>query len=215
MKLVSASLFNHRFMTTTLLLAPLMFGGCDQFSKVVEDNKSKLDIPISTDYEFVTAFDIGGAMGAAAGQTTPKDLTQSIAPPPSDVDLVAEVQALKDAKGRVKSFEILKIEVTPTTNTVTSDLPAFDLFIGPMGAKDTSGSAKIATIPSIKAGSTALVTAQLDAAGQKQAQQWLTSLAFSQGMVATMVVKKGDKVPSGKANLKIAMGLKVVLNPIK
>ena len=145
MKLVSASLFNHRFMTTTLLLAPLMFGGCDQFSKVVEDNKSKLDIPISTDYEFVTAFDIGGAMGAAAGQTTPKDLTQSIAPPPSDVDLVAEVQALKDAKGRVKSFEILKIEVTPTTNTVTSDLPAFDLFIGPISS--SSAAAKRAAEP--------------------------------------------------------------------
>ncbi|MCO4764129.1 MAG: hypothetical protein KC502_21640 [Myxococcales bacterium] len=189
--------------------------GCGSFSDFVDDNKNKLDIPVTTDYEFVTSFDIGGAMGAAAGKPSPAELKKAIAPPPSKVDLVLEVPALSDAKGRVKSFEILKIVVTPTTNTVTSDLPAFDLYIGPMDAKDTSGSAKIATIPAIKAGSTAVVNAVLDAAGQKAAQQWLTTLAFSQGMVATMIVKKGENVPSGKADLKIAMGLKVVLNPIK
>ena len=189
--------------------------GCDQINQKVQDNKSLLDIPIGTDYEFVTSFDIGGAMGALAGKTSPKELSQAIAPPPSNVDLIAEVQALKDAKGRVKSFEITKIEVTPTTNTVTADLPSFELYIGPLNATDTKGSAKLATIPSIKAGSTAKVSAILDAAGQNAAQQWLTSLAFSQGMVATMVVKKGGQVPSGKADLKISMGLKVVLNPIK
>ncbi len=197
------------------LTALALTAGCSQVDGFVNDNKNLLDVPITTEYEFTTSFDIGASMGAAAGLPAPADISQEIAPAPSDVDLITEVPALKDAKGRVKSFEITIISVTPTTNTVTSDLPAFDLFIGAMGAKDTKGSAKIATIPSIKAGSTAEVTAALDAAGQKTAQQWLTQLAFSQGMAATMTVKKGEKVPSGKADLKIKMGLKVVLNPIK
>ncbi len=209
------NLLNRTTLTVAILVSALAFTGCDQFNKAVDDNKSLLDIPISTEYEFATSFDIGTAMGAAAGQLAPADVSKTIAPPPSDVDLVAEVQALKDAKGRVKSFEITKIVVTPTTNTVTTALPSFELYIGPIGAKDTAGSAKIATIPSIPAGSTTAVNAVLDAAGQKTAQQWLTTLAFSQGMAATMVVKKGETVPAGKADLKIAMGLKIVLNPIK
>ena len=206
---------NRITLTVALLMSALALTGCDQFNKAVDDNKSLLDIPISTDYEFTTSFDIGTAMGPAAGQPAPADVSKTIAPPPSDVDLVAEVQALKDAKGRVKSFEITKIVITPTTNTLTSDLPSLELYIGPIGATDTTGSAKIATIPPIKAGATAAVNAVLDAAGQNAAQQWLTTLAFSQGMAATMVVKKGETVPGGKADLKIAMGLKIVLNPIK
>ena len=196
------------------LLATALLG-CDQIGQAIDDNKGKLDVPIETDYSFPTAFDVGKATGQAAGQPAPADVEHDLSVPGQDVDLIKEAPALKNAEGRVKSLEITRIEALPSTNTVTGALPSFDLLIGPLGEKDASKAKKIATIPAIPSKSTAVVKATIDAAGMKEAQQYLTTLKFSQHLVAKMVVKKGDTVPGGKADLKVTLGMKAVLNPVK
>ena len=199
------------WMTLTACLAL----GCDQIGDFVDDNKSSLDIPINTDYEFLVPIDVGASMGPTAGQTSPADVSQTVAPPPTTVDLVEEVGALKDAKGRVKSFKISSVTVTPQTNTLTTNLPEISLVIGPQGASAIDQGQRVATIPSVAAGSTAAVSGIIDSAGQDAAQQWLTQLVFSQGTSMTLVVKKGQKVPSGRVDLKVKLALRVVLNPLK
>ncbi len=204
-----------RIFVTALLIGALFSAGCDQISDLVDDSKDALDIPISTSYEFVVPVDVGASMGPTAGQTSPVDVSKAVATPAKTVDLVEEVGALKDAKGRVKSFEIKAVTVTPQANSLTASLPEITLVIGPPNATDIAQAARIATIPSIAAGSTAVVSGLIDNAGQNTAQQWLTNLTFSQGTSMTVVVKKGQKVPAGSASLKIKLSLKVVLNPLK
>jgi hypothetical protein len=198
-----------------LLIATTSLSGCDQLSDAIDDNKSKLDVPIETTYSLPAAFDVGAATGAAAGQKAPADVTHDLSAPGQDVDLIKEAPALKNAEGRVKSLEIIKIEALPSSNSITGALPSFDLLIGPVGEKDSSKAIKVATIPSIPSKSTAVVAATIDAQGMKDAQTHLTTLRFSQHLVAKMVIKKGETVPGGKANLSVTLGLKAVLSPIK
>jgi hypothetical protein len=188
--------------------------GCDQLQDVVDDNKSKLNVPIETEQSAEFPIDFGAISGAAAGQPSPADLDQVIPIPPADVDLNKESKPLADNKKLIKRFEIVGITATPTTNTATMALPAIELWIGPFGAKDTANAVKIATIPSIPAGSTEAAAATIDAAGMDAAQATLLTLAFTQLTSAKLVVKKGDPMPSGAANLKITMKIKATLNPI-
>ena len=197
-------------------IAVLAIGvGCDQISDAIDENKGVLNVPIETDYTFPTAFDVGAATGALAGQKAPDKMEKDLSAPAQDVDLVKEAPALKDAKGRVKSLEITKIVAKPKSNSVTGVLPSFDIYIGALGNEDLSKAFKIATIPPIPAGSTANVNATIDSQGTADAQQHLITLAFSQFVVAKMVIEKGDQVPGGKADLDVTLGLKAVLNPIK
>ncbi len=196
--------------------APLALAaaGCDQLQDVVDDNKSKLNLPIETAQAADFPIDFGAISGAAAGQPSPADVDQVIPIPPADVDLNKESKPLADNKKLIKRFEIVGITATPTANTATMAIPAIELWIGPFGAKDTANAVKIATIPSIPAGSTEVATATIDAAGMDAAQANLLTLAFSQITSAKLVVKKGDPMPSGAANLKITMQIKATLNPL-
>lgn len=202
-------------LVTLLSLVVTLTVGCDQLQDTIDDPKSALNVPISTSYTFKTAFDIGAATGALAGQKAPETVEKDLSVPAQDVDLVKEAPVLKDAKGRVKSLEITKIEAKPFSNSVTGALPSFDLYIGALGEKDVAKAIKIATIPPIPSKSTDTFAATIDAQGMKDAQQHLTTLAFSQFLVAKLVVNKGEDVPGGKANLDVTLGLKAVLNPIK
>lgn len=188
--------------------------GCDQLEEVVDNNKSKLNVPIETEQAVEVPIDLGAASGAAAGQPAPQDVDQAIAIPPAQLDLNKESKALADNKSKIKRLEFTSITATPTENTVTSALPAMEIWIGAFGAADTNGAAKIATIPSIPAGSTAPVQATIDAAGTDAAQAALLSLAFSQHTVAKLVIKKGEKLPSGAAKLQLKLKLKATLNPL-
>lgn len=199
----------------TIASACVGLTGCDQIGDAIDNNKNVLDVPIETEYSFPTAFDVGAATGQAAGQKAPAKVTHDLSVPGQDVDLVKEAPALANAKGRVKSMEITKIEALPSTNTVTGALPSLDLLIGALGEKDVSKAIKIATIPSIPSKSTAVVSATIDAQGMKDAQKYLTTLGFSQHLVAKLVVEKDDTVPGGKADMTVTLGVKAVLNPIK
>ncbi len=208
-------ILRHPAILTTALIALLAAAGCDQIGDAIDDNKDVLNVPIETDYTFKTAFDIGAATGKLAGQKAPDKIDEDLSLPAQDVDLVKEAPALKDAKGRVKSLEITKIQAKPFSNSVTGTLPSFDIYIGQLGEKDVSKAFKIATIPPIPPKSTAAVNATIHAQGTKDAQQYLTTLAFSQFLVARLVVEKGGDVPGGKANLDVTLALKAVLNPLK
>lgn len=202
--------------TGLLAVAALVaLAGCDQINDAIDDNKGVLDVPIETEYAFPTSFDVGAVTGQTAGQKAPDKVEHDLSVPGQDIDLIKEAPALKNAEGRVKSLEILKIDALPTANTVTGPLPSFDLLIGALGEKDTTKAIKIATIPAIPPKSTALVQAQIDVQGLKDAQQHLTALKFSQHLVAKMVINKGEEIPGGKADLTVTLGLKAVLNPIK
>ena len=193
---------------TSTLIALGLCVGCDQLSE-------SLDVDIVTDYTFPAAIDVGAVTGGTAGTVAPAQVSKDLAVPAQDVDLVKEAPALKDAKGRVKSIELTKISALPKTNTVTGVLPAFDIYIGALGNTDVKNAFKIATIPAIPAGSNTVVNATIDAEGTKSAQQFLTTLAFSQMLVAKLVVEKGESIPGGEADLNVTLGLKAVLNPVK
>ena len=212
-----------RINTTTRSLTPVLLAaftavallGCNEIADAIDENKDALDVPVSASHSFPAKFDVGKATGQTAGQKAPAEVTHDLSVPAQDLDLIAQVPELKNAEGRVKSFEITKLAATPKTNTVTGALPSFDLYIGALGNKDLTKAVKVATIPSIPGKSTAVIAATLPAAGMKAAQEHFTKLRFSQSMVAKLVVKKGEEVPDGAADLSITMGLKIVLNPIK
>ncbi len=205
----------RRLMSAAVMALSLgLAAGCDQLEDVIDDNKSKLDLPIETEQVTAVPLDLGAAAGAAAGQPAPQDVSQPIPIPPVDLDLNKQSPELAKHKGAIKRLEFTGITVTPLTNTVTSALPTIEIWVGPMGGKDTKGASKIATIPSIPAGSTAAVQAAIDVAGTDAAQAHLLALAFSQVTVANLVVKKGEKLPSGAANLQLKMKLKATLNPL-
>ncbi len=197
------------------LAALLALAACDQINDAIDDNKGALDVPVSTTWGFPFTMDLGQATGALAGQKAPEAKEHDLSTPAVDVDLVAEAPALANAKGRVKRLEITALTITPTANTVTGKLPAFDIYIGPKGATKPEDAVKIATVPSIEGGSTAAISAPIDSAGMEAAQPHLTSLAFAQLVVAKLAVAKGDDVPGGKADLTVDLALKATLNPLQ
>ncbi len=203
-----------RAATIALALALTLAAGCDQLEDVIDNNKSKLDLPIETEQKTTVPLDLGAAAGVAAGKPSPQDVSQPIAIPPVDLDLNKQSPELAKHKGAIKRIEFTGITVKPLTNTVTSALPVIEIWVGPMGGKDTTGAAKIATIPAIPAGSTAAVQATIDVAGTDAAQAHLLTLAFTQHTIAKLVVKKGENMPSGAANLELTMKLKATLNPL-
>jgi hypothetical protein len=193
----------------------LALAGCDQLQDVVDKNKDKLNVPIEVAQKTALAIDIGAATGQLAGQKAPEAMETPLPLPPADVDLNKESQALADNKALIKRLEITGIDVAPSNNSVTGDLPAFELRIGAFGAKEAKDAVLIATVPAIPAGSAAPVSAVIDAAGMDAAQTHLLALAFSQHTVATLKVAQGGDVPGGKVDLELTMKLKATLNPVK
>lgn len=201
--------------TLALLIATTSLTGCDQFNNFVDNNKDKLNVPIETEQVMQLPIDLGAISGQAAGQPAPEKFEQVLPLPPADVDLNKESKPLADNKGLIKRLEITGIDITPVENTATSALPAFELRFGAFGETDVNKTVKIATVPAIPAGSTAVVQGQLDSAGMDAAQTHLLSLAFSQHTVATLKIAQGEKMPSGAAKLDIKLKLKATLNPVQ
>lgn len=204
---------------TTLALplaAVTALPACDLFNQAKAAVQNAAQIPIDQMESTKVTLDLTQVIGAAAGQTTPQDLNQEITTPASPLDLnKTQPEITKYANGHIVTLEINKIGVTPTTNTLTGDMPALDLYIGAVDAKDTSTAIKVATIPAIKAGSTAAFDAQIDTAAMTKAgTTYLSKLAFSQMMHTKLTVKAGDKVPGGKVDLKLDLGLHAVVTPL-
>lgn len=192
-----------RLVATLLVLAAPALGGCD------------LEIPIGFDHAFDVELGLGAATGAAAGQIAPADASYPVAMSAVKVDLVSSSTQLAANRDRVKSITLTGVTVTPRANTLTGATPPIDLYIGPAGATSPTEAVKIATLPAIAAGSTAVVTASIDATGQQNAQQWLTSLDFTVIPVATLTVKKGQTVPGGAADLHIVLGIEASVAAVK
>lgn len=189
---------------------------CGIFDKAKASVEAAAELPLDATESTKITLDVSAVLGAAAGQTTPTELKQDVTTPPAVVDLnKSQPDLAKYANGHIKTVTITKITVQPTTNTLTGDLPALDIYIGPTDAKSTADGIKVATIPAIKAGSTTAFDAQIDTAAMASAgSKYLAKLAFSQALKGTLQVAAGGKVPSGKVDLKIDLGVHAVVSPL-
>ena len=217
--LLFRSFLRHSALRSLFVVAlpAVALSGCDILNKAASDvTNAVTNIPIDVTQSTKISLDVGTLIGAAAGQKAPADTTQAITTPPQPVDLNKEQPDLaKYANGHIKTLEIAKIAVTPTTNTLTGNLPALDLYVGPTDLKNATDGIKVATIPAIPAGSTALVNATIDAAAMTQAgTQYLAKLAFAQALKGTLVVKAGDTLPGGKIDLKLDLGVHAIVTPL-
>ena len=199
-----------------LALPLVALPACDLFNQAKSAVETAAQIPIDVQQSTKVSFDVGQALGPTAGQTTPVKITQDLPLPAVPVDLNKDQPNLaKYANGHVVTVEINKIAVTPTTNTMTADLPSLDIYFGPANATKASDGIKVATIPSIPKGSTAAVDAIIDTAAMKTAgTQYLAKLAFAEIMTGKLVVEAGSAVPTGKIDLKLDLGVHAVVTPL-
>ena len=193
---------------SALLIAGLGLGGCD----LLEEG---IDIPITFTQSFDVPVDLGQATGAAAGQQAPQDATYPLGLGAVPIDLVSSNAQIAANRSKIQAIEFTSVSVTPKNNTLTGPTPVIDLYVGPAGATQPSQGIKIATLPSVAAGSTATTQAVIDTQAQALAQNYLTSLDFTLLPVATLSVTKGQTVPGGAATLTIQLGVKATLNPVK
>jgi len=175
------------------------------------------DLPIKVEHTFDINLDLSAL--PTSGQTAPERLEIPLNQPPLalpaiPVDLTNQ-QEIYDNKDKLKSVEISQITIRPTANSVTADLPAIDLYVGPAGATDISNAIKVATIPSIPAGSTTTIGGEIDDAGMASAQQHITTLNFTFIPDATLVVEAGETVPGGAADLNITLAITATVDPTK
>jgi len=193
-----------RFIAPLLVVtAATSLGACD------------LDIPISFDQTFDVRVALGDATGAAAGQTAPADVSYPLTMNPVNVDLISSSQSLANNRDKVQSIALTGVTVTPSNNTLTAATPPIDLYVGPAGMTSPAQGVRIATLPAIPAGSNGVVSASIDAAGQQNAQPWLTSLDFVILPVATLNVSQGQTIPGGAADLRVALGVEATIDALK
>ncbi|TNF36772.1 MAG: hypothetical protein EP329_04800 [Deltaproteobacteria bacterium] len=186
------------------LLAATSLTGCDS-----------LDIPIGFDQSFDVHVSLGDVTGAAAGQPAPADASYPLALSPIRIDLVSSSPQLESNRDKVQSITLGGLTVTPSNNSLTAATPPIDLYVAPAGATSPSQGLRIATLPSVPAGSTAVVSASIDAAAQQSAQPWLTSLDFVFIPVATLSVQQGQTVPGGAADLHVTVGVEATIDALK
>ena len=200
----------------TLALPLVALPACDLFNQAKSAVENAAQIPIDVTQSTKVSFDLGKAMGATAGQTTPVKIEQDLPLPAAPVDLNKEKPELaKYANGHIVTVEINKIAVTPTTNTLTADLPSLDIYFGPATATKASEGIKVATIPAIPKGSTKAVDAIIDAAGMKKAgTDYLAKLAFAEIMTGKLIIEAGASVPNGQIDLNLDLGVHAVVTPL-
>ncbi len=180
---------------------------CDVFTE-------GLDVPIAFATTFDFAVDLGEATGAAMGQRSPVDAEYPLTIGVVDVDLVSGNAQLAANRDKIEAVEITEVTATPMTNTLTAATPPIDIYVGPAGATSPSQAVLVATLPAIPAGSRAAGVATIDAAGQAEAQALLLSFDFVIIPVATLSVSAGETVPGGEADLRVALGIKAIIDPL-
>jgi len=184
--------------------------GCALFG--IDDDLG-FDLPISAEHSFNIPIDLGAL--PTSGSVAPERLETPLPLPPAPVDLTKASPELNSNKDKLKSVEITKIRVKPKTNSLTAALPPLELYVGPSGALLPANGVRIATIPSIPAGSTAEVAGQIDDAGMASAQTYITSLQFAFIPASTLIVEKGQTVPGGSADLEITLEITATVDPTK
>ena len=190
-----------------LVVAGMSTAACDLASDV-------LDVPIDLETGFAVRVDLGQATGAAAGQQAPADATYPLGLGAAPVDLLSVSSQLAASRDKVRALELTKVRAVPSGNTLTAPTPPIDLYVGPAGATSPEQAIKIATIPSIPAGSSQAAEGVIDAAGQAAAQDYLLSFQFTFIPVAALEVKAGEAVPGGAVNLQVTTGIRATFNPL-
>jgi len=156
-----------------------------------------------------------------AGDTTPAPVTTPLDP----IDLgtsidVIELTGNKELgkfKGVFRSIEITQIKYSSLQNTLTFDLPAMTVYMGPQGATSSkdAGVVALTTIPAIAAGSNVNGAVPVTEAGRSKSNDLLQELKLSSIIFAEPVVEKGQPLPpSGSANIKLDIDVKFTVNPL-
>lgn len=133
-----------------------------------------------------------------------------------DVVEMSGNQDLEKFKGKFRSIEITQIAYASKNNTLTFDLPAMTVYMGPAGATSSTDAGVVAltTIPAIPAGDNITGTAPVDDAGRSKSNDLLQELKLSSIIFAEPVVKKDQPLPpSGSANINLDIDLKFTANP--
>jgi len=193
-----------------LLLAAMLLTVAPSCALFGFDEDGGFDLPISASESVVVPVDLSSVPNS--GQTAPQDVDIPLDLPAQPVDLASASQDLDKNKDKLERLEIKRLNITPQNNSLTRDLPPIDLFIGPFDG-DPNGAVKIATIPSIPAGSTERVVGQIDDAGMDAAQPFLTSLQFSFQPSGTLEVKQGEEIPGGRADLELLIEVQATVDP--
>lgn len=155
-----------------------------------------------------------------AGDTTPAPADT----PLTDIDIgtgidVVELSGNKELakfKGVFRSIEVTQIEYSSLQNTLTFDLPAMTVYMGPKGATSSTdrGVVALTTIPAIPAGENIHGSAPVSDEGRSKSNDLLQELKLSTIIFAEPMVKKDQPLPpSGSANIKLDIDVKFTVNP--
>jgi len=124
------------------------------------------------------------------------------------INLGGDVSALKALNKTLTDVILKQIDIKIETNTMNTEVPPVDLFVGPMGAtKSTdSGVTKIGTVPATPT----MFTADRILALDENAQRAFSALAkdyktpFQIMLSTTVLIKSGADTPMGKLDLVIS-----------
>lgn len=189
--------------TTVALLS-----SCD----ALDTSKVALSIPVTQTVPVSLDFD--ALFGSTAGQTAAVDIDQAVTGTSVTVDLAKTETKLAQYKSHVKAIQVTAITATPTANTMVGELPAQELYVGPIPMTALAQGAKLATIPPVPGGSKAAVQAVILPAEAAKASQYLASLAFDLQTVTKIHIAKGQKIPGGKIALDLVLKVDVTVNPL-
>lgn len=135
-----------------------------------------------------------------------------------DVDIVEAMgnDDLRDISSRLRSIEIESIDYEVANNDLTFDLPDIEIYVAPLGTEDSADEEAIhlTTIPSTPAEEDAAGNAPVQSENREPSSDLFKELAFSAIPVAQPVVKEGQPFPpSGAAEVKLTINLKLTANP--
>lgn len=124
---------------------------------------------------------------------------------------------LQDIASRLRTIEISSIDYEVSDNTLNFDLPDIKIYIGPKDAEkhNSPGVIELTTIPATTAGKNIAGNAPAVEANKKALSDQLKTLQFVAIPYAKPVIKRGKPFPpTGKADLKLTLNLKLVANPL-
>lgn len=124
---------------------------------------------------------------------------------------------LQDVASRLRTIEITSIDYEIRDNSLNFDLPDLKIYLGSKDAKKhtDAGVMELTTIPATAAGKNASGNAPVVEANKAAISDQLKTLQFVAIPFAKPVVKRGKPFPpTGKADLKLTLNLKLVANPL-
>jgi hypothetical protein len=197
-----------RFRLAAALAVLALLASCD----ALDASKVALDIPVTQSVPVSLDFD--ALFGAQAGQVAPSDIDKDLTSGAITIDLAKTEPKLAQYKSHVKGIKVTAITATPTANTMVGDLPAQEMYVGPVGMTAFAQGAKLATIPPVPGGSKTAVQAAIDPADATKASAFLATLGFDVQTVTKVHIPKGQKVPGGKVALSLDLKVTVTVNPL-